>query len=116
MCIRDSPGMDVPAVRDEMRARVEHAVAGRGLSVSWSGSHPGSAPFESPATAEVVRTVAELTGSEPISVAFGTEAPYFAKLGMDVVVCGAGDIARAHQPEESLDLASILSLIHISEP
>lgn len=105
--LRALPGMDVAAARAELRARAEAAVAGRGLVVTWRSAHTGSSPFEVSATATVVRTVAELTGSEPMSVAFGTEAPYLAQLGMDVVVCGPGDIGRAHQPEESLDLAAI---------
>lgn len=38
-------------------------------------------------------------------VSYGTEAGHFQKAGYSTVVCGPGDIAQAHQPDEYLALA-----------
>ena len=39
----------------------------------------------------------------PIKVAFGTEAGFFAELGLDTIVCGPGSMtADGHQPDEGL--------------
>jgi acetylornithine deacetylase len=45
--------------------------------------------------------VAALTGANSADlVAFGTEAGLFQDLGLSVIVCGPGDIAQAHKPDE----------------
>ena len=33
-------------------------------------------------------------------VSYGTEAGYYQRAGIPAIVCGPGDIAQAHQPEE----------------
>ena len=38
---------------------------------------------------------------------FATEGPFLNQLGMDTVILGPGDIAVAHQPNESLPLDRI---------
>jgi acetylornithine deacetylase len=43
----------------------------------------------------------ELTGRAPCpAVSYGTEAGLFQAAGVPSIVCGPGDIARAHKPEE----------------
>ena len=64
---------------------------------------------------EAREIVAELTGSDKAGlVPFGTEAGIFQALGMSAVICGPGDIAQAHKPDEfvSLDqLAQCLAML-----
>jgi len=38
-------------------------------------------------------------------VSYGTEAGQFQEAGYSAVVCGPGDIAQAHQPDEFITLA-----------
>ena len=45
-----------------------------------------------------------LAEPEPIRVAFGTEAGCFAARGVPALVCGPGDIAVAHKPDEWIAL------------
>ncbi len=40
-------------------------------------------------------------------VTYGTEAGLFANAGIPSVVCGPGDIAQAHSPDEFIDLDQI---------
>jgi acetylornithine deacetylase len=56
---------------------------------------------------EEVHPLAELTskisGHAPLdAVSFGTEAGLFQVAGVPAIICGPGDIARAHRPEEFL--------------
>ena len=54
------------------------------------------------------RFVMALTGdNRPAKVSFGTEAGLFQKAGMSVVVCGPGDIAQAHKPNEFIELSQV---------
>jgi acetylornithine deacetylase len=61
-----------------------------------------------------VALAARLTGGDPGTagvVPFGTEAGLFQAAGIPTVVCGPGDIAEAHRPDESIsedDLAACL--------
>ncbi|PHP27389.1 acetylornithine deacetylase [Limimaricola cinnabarinus] len=56
----------------------------------------------------------ELVGGTPGLVPFGTEAGIWQALGMDAVLCGPGDIAQAHRPDEYLEesqLAACLDML-----
>jgi acetylornithine deacetylase len=73
----------------------------------------GLEPFETPADSALVRVCRDLTGIEAGAVAFGTEAPFLSRLGMETVVLGPGDIAQAHQADEYLALDRIEPTIRI---
>ncbi|QDG94700.1 acetylornithine deacetylase (plasmid) [Rhizobium sp. NIBRBAC000502774] len=45
---------------------------------------------------------------EPVYAGYGTEAGHFAKAGIPAIVCGPGDIAQAHQPDEWLAIEQLL--------
>ncbi|PXW55139.1 acetylornithine deacetylase [Chelatococcus asaccharovorans] len=57
----------------------------------------------------------ELTGHEPVAaVSYGTEAGLYQAAGIDAIICGPGDIARAHKADEYIEtdeLAACLRLI-----
>jgi acetylornithine deacetylase len=38
-------------------------------------------------------------------VSYGTEAGLFQRVGWSTVVCGPGDIAQAHQPDEYIEIS-----------
>lgn len=59
--------------------------------------------------AEVVTLAKACAGrNEHSKVAFGTEGGFFASIaGVPAVVCGPGDIADAHQPDEGIDVAEL---------
>ncbi len=75
-----------------------------GFHFAELASYPG---LLTPPDAEVVRFVQGLLadGSQPGSIAFGTEAGlYSERCGIPTVVCGPGDIAQAHQADEWIAL------------
>jgi acetylornithine deacetylase len=48
----------------------------------------------------------QLTGDNAVNVvSYGTEAGHFQARGYSTVVCGPGDIAQAHQPDEFITIA-----------
>lgn len=68
-----------------------------------------SAPgVDTPADAEIV-ALAAAWGAHPTDekVTYGTEAGLFAEAGIPTVVCGPGDIAQAHAPDEFIELEQI---------
>ncbi|WP_405217081.1 acetylornithine deacetylase [Agrococcus sp. Ld7] len=70
-----------------------------------TASAPG---VDTPADADIVALAAEW-GGEPSDrkVTYGTEAGIFAQAGIPTVVCGPGDIAQAHAPDEFIELDQI---------
>lgn len=72
------------------------------VDVSIGASAPG---LETPDGAEVIDLVASWGGElTPDKVAYGTEAGLFHRAGIPTVVCGPGDIAQAHAPDEFVAL------------
>lgn len=100
--LRPLPGMQRPELEAEIQRRIARAVDGSGLQVELSSPFDGCDAMETPADSALVKSVESLTQSESEAVAFATEGPFLAGLGMDVVILGPGDIATAHQPGEHL--------------
>lgn len=102
------PGMAPEAVREELKRRVEQALAALPkLRAQVEPLFSGLPAFETPADAALVRLCEALTGQAAGAVAFGTEAPYLASLGLETVILGPGSIDQAHRPDEFLPLAQI---------
>jgi len=113
--IRVLPGMDDALVRAELHRAVARAIEGLGLTMEGGPLHPPVPPFETSPTAAIVRAAEALTGHAAGAVAFGTEGPFLAQLGMDTLVLGPGDIAVAHQPDEFLGLDRIEPCLSLLE-
>lgn len=63
-------------------------------------------PFKPKDGSKAETLVRQLTGDNGTKhVSYGTEASHFQAAGYSVVVCGPGDIAVAHQPDEYITLA-----------
>jgi acetylornithine deacetylase len=55
---------------------------------------------------EAETLVRSLTGDNATHVvSYGTEAGQFQEAGYSAVICGPGDIAQAHQPNEFIEVA-----------
>jgi len=93
-----SPVALLEPVRDELLA-----LGAQGYSVNWQelSAYPAlSLPKEAP----LAGLLAELTGQEPLAaVSYGTEAGLYQQAGIDAIICGPGDIARAHRPNEYIE-------------
>lgn len=64
---------------------------------------PALVPEEAGEAEALVRALTGDNGSHVVS--YGTEAGQFQRAGYSAVVCGPGDIAQAHQPDEFISVA-----------
>lgn len=108
--LRLLPGMEPAAIRAELHKIVSRQVAPSGLTVEFSSLFNPVPPFQCKPTSEIVAVTARLSGYTPGTVAFATEAPFLCALGMETVVCGPGDIDRAHQADEYVPQDRVLSM------
>lgn len=112
--IRPLPGMDLQELRESLKHRLQSVLAGdSGLSLSIESLFDGLPAFETTSDSPFVRTCESLTGHPAGAVAFGTEAPYFSRLGMETVIIGPGSIDQAHQPDEFLPMDQIQPAIEL---
>ncbi|HED52269.1 MAG TPA: acetylornithine deacetylase [Gammaproteobacteria bacterium] len=100
--LRPLPGMEIEALRHALQTRLSRVVEGSGLELDCHPLFEGTPALETDAASDIVRVTEKLTGYSATAVAFGTEAPYFKRMGIDTVVLGPGDIDQAHQPDEYL--------------
>ena len=64
--------------------------------------------LDTPADASIVSFASDLGGTlSPDKATYGTEAGLFSNAGIPTVVCGPGDIAQAHAPDEFIALEQI---------
>ncbi|WP_279482445.1 acetylornithine deacetylase [Aureimonas sp. SK2] len=111
--VRAIAGADPGALLEPVRAGLA-ALEPKGFRVDWTdlSAYPALAL---PADSDLARLTGELTGRPPCAaVSYGTEAGLFQEAGYDAVICGPGDIARAHRPDEFVtrgELAACLAMI-----
>lgn len=100
--LRPLPGMKIDELRNLLHEKLNARLQTTGLQLEFKALFDGIPAVETKASSPIVTATEKLTGYRAEAVAFGTEAPYFQSMGMDVVVLGPGDIAQAHQPDEFL--------------
>lgn len=73
-----------------------------GIELLWESSTEGLAAHEDDAIVRLARRLSrnDTTGK----VSYGTEAGLFQRIGIPTVICGPGDIAQAHAPDEFVAL------------
>lgn len=89
------PGGLLAPVREKAQA-----LRAAGFEVEWEdvSAYPALALSSGAPLAELV---GDLTGQTPIgAVSYGTEAGLYQAAGVDAIICGPGDIGRAHKPDE----------------
>jgi acetylornithine deacetylase len=104
--LRRSIDAAVRPLHDEMRA----SDPGAGIELRTTIEYPGLAPADVADGPEAaVARLAELAGTERGgAVDFGTEAGLLqGALGPPVVVCGPGEMAQGHRPDEFVDSAQL---------
>lgn len=106
------PGKDPDEIIDRFNARAAEieprmrAVADAAGIVTEMGC--ATPPLIPEPSSPAERLVLSLTGDNRAGkVSYGTEAGLFQQAEMSVVVCGPGDIAQAHKPNEFIDRAQV---------
>ncbi|MCB8822578.1 acetylornithine deacetylase [Microvirga rosea] len=92
-------------IATSIEPRMKAISPGTGVQVEIVSDVPGLRPEENGSAERLMR---RLTGDNRTSVvAYGTEAGLFQRNGWSTVVCGPGDIAQAHQPDEFLEMSEL---------
>ncbi|HEV2677150.1 MAG TPA: acetylornithine deacetylase [Aliidongia sp.] len=92
-------GVDPASLLAPVKAAVE-ALMARGLDAEWTpiSAYPA---LSLSADASLAAMLRQLTGKEPLAaVSYGTEAGLYQQAGIEAIICGPGDIARAHKADE----------------
>ncbi|MGI4946058.1 MAG: M20/M25/M40 family metallo-hydrolase, partial [Janthinobacterium lividum] len=103
---RGIPATDRGAELDRLRLRAEAQIAPAMRAVDPAAGFSFAVLNDVPALSldpahELTGLVRQLTGSNSTGkVSYGTEAGVFQAAGIPTIVCGPGDIAQAHQPDE----------------
>ncbi|ANM08056.1 acetylornithine deacetylase (plasmid) [Rhizobium phaseoli] len=101
-------GVDPAVLLAPLQAAAE-ALPQLGFEVEWRelSAYPA---LSLAADAPLARLLGELTGIEPLAaVSYGTEAGLFQRAGIDAIICGPGDIGRAHKPDEFILASELLA-------
>lgn len=97
---------DPQALLSPVRKAAE-ALAQQGFEVDWRLLSSYPALLLAP-TSPIALLLTNLTGVEPLAaVSYGTEAGLYQQAGIDAIICGPGDIGRAHKPNEYILLSEL---------
>jgi acetylornithine deacetylase len=110
--MRTLPSTSPEALHQEIRAHAEalmremQAVDEKsGIQLEWLSQTVGLAAAETDA---IVQWAMQLSRKPQVGkVSYGTEAGLFQKMGVPSVICGPGDIAQAHGPNEFVALEQL---------
>jgi acetylornithine deacetylase len=89
----------------ELEAQMQAIAPETGITMEVTSFTPPLAPENGGAAEVLARRLTGDNGSHV--VAYGTEGGLFQRAGWSTVVCGPGDIAQAHQPDEFITVAQL---------
>lgn len=104
---RPPPGADTAAVRAELAELCRRVVPGCDVAILLENRSFATRDLRSfePLLGEAARTPADL--------GYWTEAALLSEAGVDAVVCGPGDVARAHAADESLGVDELAHAVKL---
>jgi len=89
----------------EVEARMKAIAPGTGIDFEVTSDTPAMGPETDGAAEALCRRLTGDNGSHVVP--YGTEGGLFQRAGWSTVVCGPGDIAQAHQPDEFLAVSQL---------
>ena len=111
--VRALPGMDEDDIPHRFRAFCETEMLPRlraespKASIVTTPSHHVPALTDDPNSPALTLALALAGSNEARRVSYGSEAGLFKEAGFSTVLCGPGDIADAHRPNESVSIAQL---------
>ncbi len=96
---------EIRAYAQELTREMRTVDEESGIDLEWLSQTAGLAAAETDA---IVQWAMQLSSSSQVGkVSYGTEAGLFQKMGVPSVICGPGDIAQAHRPNEFVTLEQL---------
>jgi acetylornithine deacetylase len=107
-------GTSPSALLEPVREAIE-GLRAEGFGVGWR-TIAGYPALSLPADAPIARLATQITGEVPLAaVSYGTEAGLYQAAGIDAIICGPGDIARAHKPDEYITREELTACVDMLE-
>ncbi|MGO4406287.1 acetylornithine deacetylase [Bosea sp. RAF48] len=107
-------GASPAALLEPVRQALE-ALRAEGFGTSWQPI-AGYPALSLPSDAPIARLMTRITGEAPLAaVSYGTEAGLYQAAGIDAIICGPGDIARAHKPDEYITRRELAACVGMLE-
>jgi acetylornithine deacetylase len=98
----DALYQEIRSYAETLAAEMRRVDANAGIDLQWMSQTVGLAAAETDA---IVQWAMQLSRNTSVGkVSYGTEAGLFQKMGVPTVICGPGDIAEAHRPNEFVAL------------
>ncbi len=107
-------GVDPAGLLASIEGRLD-ALKERGFAAHWEAmsSYPA---LSLAADAPLALLMEELTGQTPLAaVSYGTEAGLYQAAGMEAIICGPGDIGRAHKANEFIEDGELSACVRMIE-
>lgn len=112
--VRAVPGLSPSVLLEPVRTRLL-ALRDNGFEVAWHelSAYPGLSLAAGSALAGLL---VDLTGRPALAaVSYGTEAGLFQQAGIDAIICGPGDIDRAHRADEYIETNELAACQRVIE-
>jgi acetylornithine deacetylase len=107
-------GSSPTALLEPVREALE-GLRTEGFGTDWQ-QIAGYPALSLPSDAPLARLMARITGEAPLAaVSYGTEAGLYQAAGIDAIICGPGDIARAHKPDEYITRGELAACVDMLE-
>jgi len=101
----DTLYQEIRAYAQDLAREMQKVDDKSGIDLEWVSQTVGLAAAETDA---IVQWAMQLSRSNQAGkVSYGTEAGLFQKMGVPSVICGPGDIAQAHRPNEFVTLEQL---------
>jgi acetylornithine deacetylase len=107
-------GASPAALLEPVRQALE-GVRAEGFDTDWQeiARYPA---LSLPPDASIAGLLSAITGETPVAaVSYGTEAGLYQAAGIDAIICGPGDIARAHKPDEYITRGEFAACVDMLE-
>jgi acetylornithine deacetylase len=98
----DALYQEIRTYAETLAAEMRRSDANSGIDLQWMSQTAGLAAAETDAIVQWALQLSKNTTAG--KVCYGTEAGLFQKMGVPTVICGPGDIAEAHRPNEFVAL------------
>ena len=98
----DALYQEIRRYAEALAAEMRGIDANSGIDLQWVSQTVGLAASETDAIVQWAMQLSKNAGVGKVS--YGTEAGLFQKMGVPTVICGPGDIAEAHRPNEFVAL------------
>lgn len=107
-------GVSPAALLEPVREALE-GLKTEGFGTNWQPI-AGYPALSLPSTAPIAALISRVTGETPLAaVSYGTEAGLYQAAGIDAIICGPGDIARAHKPNEYITCGELTDCVGMLE-